>query len=172
MQEFLAHESERKLEHSETLVDYIYAKDALLEKVPFTIPLPDRISMMIVDNTEEKWQIALATQNYITVEELIDRATALDAIRSTKQEKKPYQFPKSQSRSFNTRDEQLLGAVCYEIKSTTAGNGVLKVVHVQHLRPYCKRDTPIIEEDDSLEEESDSAAEMQDPTDDLLGVPD
>ncbi|GFR05115.1 uncharacterized protein TNCT_37241 [Trichonephila clavata] len=83
MQEFLSHPSERKLRHSETLVDYIYAKDALLEKTPFTIPQPDRISMIIGDITEEKWQIASATQNSITVEELIDRATALDAIRST-----------------------------------------------------------------------------------------
>ncbi|GFQ90393.1 uncharacterized protein TNCT_466241 [Trichonephila clavata] len=106
MQEFLSHQSERKLRHSETLVDYIYAKDALLEKAPFTIPQPDHISMIIGDITEEKWQIALATQNSITVEELIDRATALDKIRSTIQDKKPYQSPKSQMRSFYSRDEQ------------------------------------------------------------------
>ncbi|GFQ69158.1 uncharacterized protein TNCT_37691, partial [Trichonephila clavata] len=81
-------------------------KDALLEKAPFTIPQPDRISMIIGDITEEKWQIALATQNSTTVEELIDRATALDAIRSTIQDKKPYQSPKSQMRSFYSRDEQ------------------------------------------------------------------
>ncbi|GFW90175.1 putative gypsy-29-i dr [Trichonephila clavipes] len=54
MQEFLAHQSERKMKHSETLVDYIYAKDALLEKAPFTISQQDRISMIIVDVTEEK----------------------------------------------------------------------------------------------------------------------
>ncbi|GFS87199.1 uncharacterized protein NPIL_301411 [Nephila pilipes] len=86
MQEFLAHQSERKLKHNESLVDYIYSKEALLEKAPFTIPQPDRISMIIGDITDEKWQIALATQNSNTVEELIDRATALDAIRSAKQE--------------------------------------------------------------------------------------
>ncbi|GFS78857.1 hypothetical protein NPIL_325641 [Nephila pilipes] len=44
--------------------------------------------MIIGDVTEEKWQIAVATQNSITVEESIDRATALGAIRSTKQENK------------------------------------------------------------------------------------
>ncbi|GFT76387.1 retrovirus-related Pol polyprotein from transposon opus [Nephila pilipes] len=65
-----------------------------------------------------------------------------------------------------------VGAVCYEIKSTTPGNKVLKVVHVQHLRPYLKRESPIIEEDDSSEEESESAAEMQDPADDRQDVPD
>ncbi|GFS72450.1 uncharacterized protein NPIL_649651 [Nephila pilipes] len=100
MQEFLSHQIKRKLKPSETLVDYIYAK------APFTIPQPDRISMIIGDITEEKWQIALATQNSITVEELIDRAIALDAIRSAIEEKKPYQSQKSQMRSFNRYDEQ------------------------------------------------------------------
>ncbi|GFT68730.1 uncharacterized protein NPIL_142451 [Nephila pilipes] len=106
MQEFLSHQSKRKLKPRETLDDYIYAKDALLEKAPFTIPQPDRISMITGDITEEKWQIDLATQNSITVEELIDRAIALDAIQSALQEKKPYQSPKSQMRSFNRHDEQ------------------------------------------------------------------
>ncbi|GFT52695.1 putative gypsy-29-i dr [Nephila pilipes] len=74
MQEFLAHQSERKLKHNESLVDYIYSKDALLEKAPFTIPQPDQ---------------------------LIDRATALDAIRSAKQEHKKHST-KSQIRSSYT----------------------------------------------------------------------
>ncbi|GFY76083.1 uncharacterized protein TNIN_301901 [Trichonephila inaurata madagascariensis] len=47
MQKFSAHQSERKLRHNESLVDYIYSKDALLEKAPFTILQPDRISMII-----------------------------------------------------------------------------------------------------------------------------
>ncbi|GFQ86887.1 uncharacterized protein TNCT_639681 [Trichonephila clavata] len=64
-----------------------------------------------------------------------------------------------------------VGAVCYEIKSTTPGNKVLKVVHVQHLRLYFKRESPTIEEDDSSEEESESTVEMKDPADDLQGVP-
>ncbi|GFU15320.1 uncharacterized protein NPIL_11611 [Nephila pilipes] len=106
MQQFLSHQSKRKLKPSETLVDYIYAKETLLEKAPFTIPHPNRISMIIGDITEEKWQIASATKNSITVKELIDRAIALDVIRSAIQEKKPYQFPKSQMRSFNRHDEQ------------------------------------------------------------------
>ncbi|GFT93338.1 uncharacterized protein TNCV_1483811 [Trichonephila clavipes] len=38
MQEFLAHQSERKRKHSETLVNYIYAKDALLEKSSYYNP--------------------------------------------------------------------------------------------------------------------------------------
>ncbi|GBM08784.1 hypothetical protein AVEN_983-1 [Araneus ventricosus] len=35
MQEFLKHQSDSKLKRNESLVDYIYAKDALLEKAPF-----------------------------------------------------------------------------------------------------------------------------------------
>ncbi|GFT68867.1 uncharacterized protein NPIL_617761 [Nephila pilipes] len=76
------------------------------KKALFTIPQPDSISMIIGDITEEKWQIALTTQNAITVEELIDRAIALDAIRSAIQEKKSYQSLKSQMRYFNRHDEQ------------------------------------------------------------------
>ncbi|GFX71896.1 transposable element Tcb1 transposase [Trichonephila clavipes] len=53
--------------------------------------------MTIGDITEEKWQIALATQNSNTVEELIDRATALDAICSAKQEHKKHHSPKPQT---------------------------------------------------------------------------
>ncbi|GFQ99875.1 CCHC-type domain-containing protein [Trichonephila clavata] len=60
--------------------------------------------MIIGDITEEKWQTALATQNSNTIEELIDRATALDAI-SAKQEHKKHS-PKPQIRSSYTHDEQ------------------------------------------------------------------
>ncbi|GFS45867.1 uncharacterized protein NPIL_226541 [Nephila pilipes] len=123
MQEFLAHQSERKLKHNESLVDYIYSKDALLEKAPFTIPQPDRISMIIGDITKEKWQIALATQNSNTVEELIDRATALDAIRSAKQEHKKHST-KSQIRSSYTFDEQRL-KLPSSSSSTTSNNHAL-----------------------------------------------
>ncbi|XP_023243381.1 uncharacterized protein LOC111641443 [Centruroides sculpturatus] len=113
MQEFLAYQADRKLKRNESLVDYIYAKDALLEKAPFTIPQPDRISMIIGDITEEKWQIALATQNSNTVEELIDRAMALDAIRNMQHEYKSRQpygsrpSPKITPISSNPYNEQL-----------------------------------------------------------------
>ncbi|GFV66506.1 uncharacterized protein TNCV_2271691 [Trichonephila clavipes] len=107
MQEFLAHQSERKLKHNESLVDIIfYSNDTLLEKAPFTIPLPRRISMIIGDITEEKWQIALATQNSNTVEELIDRSTTLDAIHSAKQDHKKHHSPKPQIIYSYTHDKQ------------------------------------------------------------------
>ncbi|GFU34838.1 uncharacterized protein NPIL_628401 [Nephila pilipes] len=77
MQQLLAYQSERKLKQSEKLVDYTYAKDYLLENASFTIPRPDRISMVIGDITEVKRQIALATQNSITIEELIDTDTPI-----------------------------------------------------------------------------------------------
>ncbi|GFT46737.1 hypothetical protein NPIL_18611 [Nephila pilipes] len=64
-----------------------------------------------------------------------------------------------------------VGTESYKIKSMTPGNRVLKVVHVQHLRPYFKRDTPIIEEDVISTEERETA-KMQDPALDLQGNPD
>ncbi|GFT54482.1 hypothetical protein NPIL_534191 [Nephila pilipes] len=63
-----------------------------------------------------------------------------------------------------------VAAVCYEIRSTIPRNRVLKVVHDQHLRPYFKRDTPIIEEDDCSKEESKSA--VVGSADDLEDNPD
>ncbi|GBN85663.1 hypothetical protein AVEN_171882-1 [Araneus ventricosus] len=69
--------------------------------------------MIIGDITEEKWQIALATQNSTTGEELIDRATALDTIRNTQHENKSlYSYcsrssPKLQSRLIYSHSEDL-----------------------------------------------------------------
>ncbi|GFS68089.1 retrovirus-related Pol polyprotein from transposon opus [Trichonephila clavipes] len=53
-------------------------------------------------------------------------------------------------------------AVCYEIKSRTLQNKFIKVVHVQHLRPYFKRDADVMQNNTS-DEEDDSSAENQDP---------
>ncbi|GFW93144.1 hypothetical protein TNCV_3888851 [Trichonephila clavipes] len=50
----------------------------------------------------------VATQNSNTVEESIGRATALDSIRSAKQEHKKHHSPKPQIRSSYTHDEQRL----------------------------------------------------------------
>ncbi|GFS45949.1 uncharacterized protein TNIN_312301 [Trichonephila inaurata madagascariensis] len=48
-----------------------------------------------------------------------------------------------------------VGAVFYEIKSTTQQNKIIKVVHVQHLRLYFKRNTTTVEEN-STDEENES----------------
>ncbi|GFV28651.1 uncharacterized protein TNCV_3986011 [Trichonephila clavipes] len=58
-----------------------------------------------------------------------------------------------------------VGAVCYEIKSRTLQNKFIKVVHVQHLRPYFKRDADVMQNNTS-DEENDSSAENQDPAED------
>ncbi|GFX78364.1 RNA-directed DNA polymerase from mobile element jockey [Trichonephila clavipes] len=58
-----------------------------------------------------------------------------------------------------------VGAVCYEIKSRILQNKFIKVVHVQHLRPYFKRDADVIQNNTS-DEENDSSAENQDPAED------
>ncbi|GFX40228.1 retrovirus-related Pol polyprotein from transposon 412 [Trichonephila clavipes] len=62
-----------------------------------------------------------------------------------------------------------LGAVCYEIKSRTLQNKFIKVVHVQHLRPYFKRDADVMQNNTS-DEENDSSAEKQDPAEDHQAV--
>ncbi|GFX46957.1 uncharacterized protein TNCV_315801 [Trichonephila clavipes] len=48
-----------------------------------------------------------------------------------------------------------VGAMRYEIKSTTQQNKFIKVVHVQDIRPYFKRGTTTVEEN-STEEENES----------------
>ncbi|GFX09040.1 hypothetical protein TNCV_4166191 [Trichonephila clavipes] len=58
-----------------------------------------------------------------------------------------------------------IGTVCYEIKSRTLQNKFIKVVHVQHLRPYFKRDADLMQNNTS-DEENDSSAENQDPAED------
>ncbi|GFW92512.1 transposon Tf2-9 polyprotein [Trichonephila clavipes] len=58
-----------------------------------------------------------------------------------------------------------LGAVCYEIKSRTLQNKFIKVVHVQHLRPYFKRDADVMQNNTS-DEENDSSADNQDQAED------
>ncbi|GFX86226.1 uncharacterized protein TNCV_2561081 [Trichonephila clavipes] len=58
-----------------------------------------------------------------------------------------------------------VGAVCYEIKSRTLQNNFIKVVHVQHLHPYFKRDADAMQNNTS-DEENDSSAENQDPAED------
>ncbi|KAF8784275.1 hypothetical protein HNY73_009978 [Argiope bruennichi] len=45
-----------------------------------------------------------------------------------------------------------VGTVCYEIKSTTQQNKFIKVVLVQHLRSYFKRNSSTIEENSTDEE--------------------
>ncbi|GFW21962.1 transposon Ty3-G Gag-Pol polyprotein [Trichonephila clavipes] len=55
-----------------------------------------------------------------------------------------------------------VGAVCYEIKSRTLQKKYIKVAHVQHLRPYFKRDADVMQNNTS-DEENDSSAENQDP---------
>ncbi|GFV48701.1 transposon Tf2-11 polyprotein [Trichonephila clavipes] len=58
-----------------------------------------------------------------------------------------------------------VGAVCYEIKSRTLQNKFIKVVHVQHLHLYFKRDADAMQ-NNTLDEVNDSSAENQDPAED------
>ncbi|GFU10474.1 uncharacterized protein TNCV_12731 [Trichonephila clavipes] len=58
-----------------------------------------------------------------------------------------------------------VGAVCYEIKFRVLQNKFIKIVHVQHLCPYFKRDADVMQNNTS-DEENYSSAENQDPAED------
>ncbi|GBN80189.1 hypothetical protein AVEN_264128-1 [Araneus ventricosus] len=69
--------------------------------------------MIIGDITEKKWQIALTIQNSTIVEELVDRAAALDTIRNMQHEDKSHysygsrSSPKLQPRPTYSHSEEL-----------------------------------------------------------------
>ncbi|GFX17964.1 uncharacterized protein TNCV_2294121 [Trichonephila clavipes] len=55
-----------------------------------------------------------------------------------------------------------VGDVCYEIKSRTPQNKFVKVVHVQHLRPYFKRNADVIQNNTTDEKNDQDPADPQD----------
>ncbi|GBL99232.1 hypothetical protein AVEN_140692-1 [Araneus ventricosus] len=76
--------------------------------------------MIIGKIAEEKWQIALATQNSTTVEELIDIATALDAFRNMQHEDRSrpsYGSPKFHSHNYShSKELQKYNPATYDIR--------------------------------------------------------
>ncbi|KAL1469646.1 hypothetical protein MTO96_040958 [Rhipicephalus appendiculatus] len=81
LQEFLDYQNERKLLPTETIVQYMYAKNALLEKAPHKLTAEERISLILNGIENDKWATPLASQNCNSVLELIDRAANLDSRR-------------------------------------------------------------------------------------------
>ncbi|CAN7949844.1 unnamed protein product [Ixodes hexagonus] len=82
LQEFFDFQNERKLKPDETLVQYMYAKNAMLEKAPHKLSPEERISLILSGIQDDKWATPLATQNCTSVLELIDRAANLDSRRT------------------------------------------------------------------------------------------
>ncbi|KAL1479515.1 hypothetical protein MTO96_051777 [Rhipicephalus appendiculatus] len=81
LQEFLDYQNERKLLATETIVQYMYAKNAMLEKAPHKLTAEERISLILNGIENDKWATPLASQNCNSVLELIDRAANLDSRR-------------------------------------------------------------------------------------------
>lgn len=79
--EFITFQSQRTLRTNETISDYIYVKNAMLEKSPTHIPDADRVSLILEGILDARWSTPLAVQCCKAVDELINHADALDSIR-------------------------------------------------------------------------------------------
>lgn len=79
--DFLKFQSKRVLRTDELIVDYIFDKDAIIEKAPFKMEQSDRVSLILEGINDNIWAIPLATVIATSVQELIDHAIPLDTIR-------------------------------------------------------------------------------------------
>lgn len=79
--DFLQFQNKRLLRHNESIVEYIFDKDAILENAPFKMAQSDRVSLILEGITDNIWAVPLATAMCNTVPELIDHAIPLDTIR-------------------------------------------------------------------------------------------
>ncbi|KAH6919396.1 hypothetical protein HPB50_029615 [Hyalomma asiaticum] len=82
MQEFLDFQTKRTLQREESITEYIYSKNAILEKAPYYMGTEERMSLILAGTRDDKWAIPLAAHCCKSVLELIDRTTMLDCRRS------------------------------------------------------------------------------------------
>ncbi|KAH9378398.1 hypothetical protein HPB48_017519 [Haemaphysalis longicornis] len=85
MQDFLDLRSKRRVRASETIVEYMYSKNALLDKAPYPLATKERVSLILSGIEDNTWAKPLAAQPCSSVVELIDRATLLDTRRRPRQ---------------------------------------------------------------------------------------
>ncbi|KAH7940356.1 hypothetical protein HPB52_023543 [Rhipicephalus sanguineus] len=81
MQEFLDLHTKRRLQSHETIVEYMYSKNAILNKAPYLLAEEERICLILSGIEDDTWANPLPAQLCGTVTELIDRAALLDARR-------------------------------------------------------------------------------------------
>jgi len=79
--DFIKFQGKRILRKDELIVEYIFDKDAIIEKAPFKMQQSDRISLILEGITDNIWAVPLATAMCSSVQELISHATPLDTIR-------------------------------------------------------------------------------------------
>ncbi|KAH7934627.1 hypothetical protein HPB51_029008 [Rhipicephalus microplus] len=107
LQEFLELQTKRHLQSHETIVEYMYSKNAILNKAPYRLAEEERISLIISCIEDNTWANPLAAQLCGTVTELIDRAALIDARRRTtvcaENDKKPSSSTASRGQGSNQR---------------------------------------------------------------------
>lgn len=101
--DFLKFQSKRVLRTDELIVDYIFDKDAFIEKAPFQMEQSDRVSLILEGINDNIWAIPLATARCQTVQELIDHAIPLDTIRKVNTTTSSLSSSYNQNTSNNTK---------------------------------------------------------------------
>ncbi|XP_025421204.1 uncharacterized protein LOC112691260, partial [Sipha flava] len=79
--DFIKFQGKRILRADEPIVEYIFEKDAIIEKAPFKMQQSDRVSLILEGITDNIWAVPIATAMCCSVQELIDHAIPLDTIR-------------------------------------------------------------------------------------------
>ncbi|KAH6924513.1 hypothetical protein HPB50_018979 [Hyalomma asiaticum] len=62
MQEFIELQSKRRLQNNETIVNYMYSKNAVLDKAPYRLVEEERISLILSGIDDNTWANTLAAQ--------------------------------------------------------------------------------------------------------------
>ncbi|KAH8033776.1 hypothetical protein HPB51_016231 [Rhipicephalus microplus] len=79
MQKFLELQTKRRLQMHEIIVEYMYSKNAIPNKVPYRLAEQERICLIRSGIKDDTWANPLAAQPCGTATELIDRVALLDA---------------------------------------------------------------------------------------------
>ncbi|CAN7978980.1 unnamed protein product, partial [Ixodes persulcatus] len=144
MKDFIELKAKRTMRRNETLVQYIFEKDALLEKSPHPLTPEERISMIIGDIKDTKLSIPLASHLYSSVTELDDRAASLESLRYLETEgsndKKTQEQERSHSSSSSTQSQVTSPKICTAGDAERRGTSRIsvifhlqkQVVHLQH----------------------------------------
>lgn len=61
LSEFIQFQAKRTLRSNESIADYIYDKDAIIDKSPFLLQQSDRVSLILQGITTHEWAIPLTT---------------------------------------------------------------------------------------------------------------
>lgn len=81
LSEFIKFQAKGTLCSNETIADYIYDKDTVIDKAPFTIQNLDKLSLILQGIIKHKWAISLITAVCVSIKDLLDRAIQLNVIK-------------------------------------------------------------------------------------------